>query len=255
MLNIYELSDDQLKEYMSGQSEEFARSLELENIVKDFEGIEKNYANLGKKFENIKTLLKNKEFDLVYDKCAELGTMIDRLSTRIRTFPFEIGEKSSNKKIKLKGDIALDKKVYFERHDDYLRVVLPEMLPRKQQYDVQSGKMKYYYDIDKWKATYYEQFAKEFEHGKYRIFTEKVSLCYIMHIAPSMAKGMGDTDNYDTKVMTDIITTFLLHDDDFLCCNYFVDIVVDEGCNDVSDSFTEIIVCPAKDREKILKEP
>ena len=130
MLNIYELSDEQLKEYASAHSEEFARSLEIENIIKDFEAIEKSYSNLGKKYENIKSLLKAKEFDLVYDKCAELGTMTDRLSTRIRTFPFEIGEKSSNKKIRLTGEISKDKVVTFERSNDVLRIILPEILPR-----------------------------------------------------------------------------------------------------------------------------
>ena len=42
-------------------------------------------------------LLKEKQFEEVYDKCAEFGISFDRLSTRIKTFPFEIGEKSRKK--------------------------------------------------------------------------------------------------------------------------------------------------------------
>lgn len=252
MLNFEELSDEQLRELAGGLSEDFSKADALSRAIEKFEYIEKKYGGLIKDFEHIKLLLTDKEFDEAYESCSKLGISLDRLSTRVKMYPFEIGEKSSNKKIKLKG-AAKGKILTFDRTNDYLRILMPEILPRKQQFDVESGKMNYYYDIDSFKATYHKQFYEEFINGKYRIFSEKVSICYIMHISKDMALSMGDTDNYDTKVMTDIISTYLLHDDDFLCCNYFVDIVIDKSVNSSDKAFTEIIVCPADRREEILK--
>ena len=252
MLNIKELTDEQLREYAGGMSEEFAKSDALDRAVDKFGNIKKAYKKLESDFDNIKGLLLDRELDEVYDKCSQLGIFLDRLSTRVKMYPFEIGEKSSNKKIKLAGAVG-GKELKFVKNDGYLEIVMPEILPRKQQYDVESGKMHYYYDIDSFKAAYNKQFYEEFMNGKYRIFSEKVSICYIMHISKEMAPSMGDTDNYDTKVMTDIISTYLLHDDNFLCCNYFVDIVVDDNVSRLDDGFTEIVVCPADRREEILK--
>ena len=253
MVNIYELDEQQLREYASSQSQEAEEGYALNDAIEKFEYIESLYQKKRGMFSKIEALLKEKALDDVYDKCYDLAASIDRLSTRIKTFPFEIGEKSSNKKIRLDKLTDERKKLIFSREEGYLKITLPEMLPHKQQYDSRSQKMKYYYDIDSWKATYYNQFLKEFENGKYRIFSEKVSICYIMHISPSKKRGVADADNYDTKVMTDIITTFLLPDDNFLCCNYMVDIVIDEKCIDIDDCYTDIIICPSEIREQVLK--
>ncbi len=253
MLNIQELSDEQFKEYASGISEEFSKNEALGRALDKFAYIAKAYNSLKPDFEYIKDLLNDKDFDEAYDKCSQLGISLDRLSTRVKTYPFEIGEKSSNKKLKLEK-ASDEKKLAFDTKEDHLIITMPEILPRKQQYDVESGKMHYYYDIDAFKATYHKQFYDRFSNGKYRVFSEKVSICYLMYIPREMASLVGDTDNYDTKVMTDIISTYLLHDDNFLCCNYFVDIIVDESIKDIDGSMTKIIVCPSDKREEILKE-
>lgn len=253
MIDIYELDEEQLREYASSQSEEVMEGYALNDAIKKFEYIESLYQKQKNMFLKIQALLKEKALDEASDKCYDLAASIDRLSTRLKTFPLEIGEKSSNRRLRLDKYKDTGKKLIFERCDGFLRIVLPEMLPHKQQYDFRTRKMKYYYDIDSWKATYYSQFMKEFENGKYRIFSEKVSLCYIMHVSPSMKSGVADTDNYDTKVMTDIITTFFLPDDNFLCCNYLVDVVIDEKCKDISECYTNIIICPSERREEVLR--
>ena len=253
MVNIYELDEEQLKEYANSQSEEAQQSSRIDEAIESFKYINELYRTREKDFGKILKLLRGKNFDDVYNACADLGIQLDRLSTRVKMYPFEIGEKSSDKKIRLNKANSNGKKLSFYRNNFCLRVIMPELLPHKQQYDNSTGKMKYYYDIDSFKATYYEQFLREFESGKYRLFSEKVSICYIMHISQSMKGSVFDTDNYDTKVMTDIIATFLLHDDNFLCCNYFVDIVVDDNCREIEDAYTDIIVCASDRREKILK--
>lgn len=254
MIDIFELDDEQLREYSSSLSDEARDGYALDDAISKFKYIEKQLEKQNKYFSIIGQLLKEKRLDEVYDKCADAGISLDRLSTRVKTFPFEIGEKSSNKKIRLDKADGTGKKLIFEKNNGFLRIILPEMLPHKQQYDSQTGRMHFYYDIDAWKANYYEQFAKEFERGKYHVFSEKVSLCYIIHVSPDMRSGISDTDNYDTKVMTDIITTFLLPDDNFLCCNYMVDVVLDNNIKEVEECYTDIIICPSENREKVLKE-
>lgn len=253
MLNIFELNEEQLREYAVSQSKEAAENFTLDDALEKFRYIERAYNKQKAMFEKVEELVSERRFDDAYDACSELGIALDRLSSRVKTYPFEIGEKSSNKKFRLDKIKNSGKELKFERGEGFLRIVLPEMLPHKQQYDTETNKMKYYYDIDSWKAGYYNQFLKEFETGKYRIFSEKVSICYIIHVAPSMNKGIADTDNYDTKVMTDIITTFLLTDDNFLCCNFMVDVVLDDNCKDIDDCYTDIIICPADRREEVLK--
>ena len=254
MLNFSELTDEQIREYSTSQSDEMAEGYAIDDAIKKLDIIVKSYEKNKKNFDELKGYVLSRDFDEAYDKCADLGINLDRLSTRIKTYPFEIGEKSTKKRIRLGNMTETGKKIIFEKNDEFMRIILPEILPRKQQYDAEKGKMKYYYDIDAWKAKYFSQFASEFQHGKYLIFSEKVSLCYIIHASESMRAGIADTDNYDTKVMTDIITTFLLCDDNFLCCNYMVDVVIDDKCKSAEDAFTEIVVCPAEKREHILKK-
>jgi len=252
MIDIYELDEEQLKEYAGSQSDEAKECSRLEDVISTMKKLKERHIKIEDKYESAISALKERNFNKIEDICTDMAISLDRLSGQIKLFPSEIGEKSSNTKIRL-DKIDKRKKLLFYRNNICLRVIMPELLPHKQQYDVQTGKMKYYYDIDSWRATYYSQFAKEFINGKYKMFSEKASICYIMHIPQNMINSVYDTDNYDTKVLTDIIATFLLHDDNFICCNYFVDITVDKKLKDADECYTDIVICDAKNRESLLK--
>ena len=126
----------------------------------------------------------------------------------------------------------------FEREDNKLRIILPELLPHRPQLDMNTKTIKYYYDIDKWRAAYYEAFQKEFMNGKYKLFDEKVVIVFLHHVTPG---NKPDIDNLDTKVIIDIITLFLLYDDEhnYLC--HYMDMIEDKM------NYTEILICPQRE--------
>ena len=64
-------------------------------------------------------------------------------------------------------------------------------------------------------------------------------ICFINHY--KNIKTAPDPDNIDTKVISDIISLFLLVDDSFPYRSQFIMAVEDDK------DYTEIVICPQKD--------
>ena len=79
---------------------------------------------------------------------------------------------------------------------------------------------------------------EEFINGKYRVYDNKVVLYFLHHV--DRTKNVPDIDNLEIKVITDIITLFLLTDDDHKHVCHFLDMVEDDS------SYTEIMIIPYK---------
>ena len=248
-VNINDMTEQQLNEYTKSQIEDDSAITKAN--IKQIEGL--IYESKNNIFEliNLENIISEKDSSKACDKISSIARAFGNIATKTRTLMYSLGIKDASNNIR--HDLATEKNIKFDRREEYLNIIIPEMLPHKPQIDMTHGTVRYAYDIDQWRASYYEAFAREFINGKYNIFTDKVSICYIIHVPENMRKGIPDTDNFDTKVMTDIITNFLLKDDNFICCNYFVDVVIDKQCKRAEECFTEIIVCPADKRGKVLE--
>ena len=113
---------------------------------------------------NLRAMVENNALEELYDGCASLSRRMADIATKIGILPAEYGIK--NKKDYINRVVVDKKNVIFNRREDKLQIILPELLPHRPQYDSVSNKMKYMYDIDKWRAGYYSAFSEEFAQGK-----------------------------------------------------------------------------------------
>ena len=231
MFSIKKLSDEELEEYL--QNFEETKELNGKKIfVQDIESVKKKLEGYLHQINAIVNCINNEEYEVAYSKCHEIALKLSKESTYLNKLPFIYGEK--NGMGKLKKEIVEKKDVKFIYEKESLRILLPELLPHKPQYDVSSGEIRYYYNIDVFRSSYYEVFAKEFMTGKYNMMEKKVLIIYKHHY--KNLYNAPDPDNLDTKPMTDIITTFLLVDDSFPYCSQYHTAVEDNY------EYTEIII-------------
>lgn len=203
-------------------------------LVKELDGIGVRYGHLDRKLKDIKRQLELENVEEIFSRCMDLSKALSRLSTDIALLPAEYGYRERNDSRYAYSLVTEEKAVKFIREKGFLRIILPELLPHRPQYDAFARRMKYYYDINAWKNNYFSAFQQEFASGKYRIYGEKVVFYFLHHV-----KGKNpDIDNLETKGIVDLIALFLLVDDDCKHVCHFMDMVEDQ------ESYTEIIICP-----------
>lgn len=231
MLYFEELPLAEQEKYLYGNQQNRVSKAEMlrNSIAQVEEDIDRYHKEVG----SLRQLLETNQIEELYERCAQLTKKLTSTATFLGILPAEYGIKDKKKYI---NRVVVDKKkVRFLRNESELRIVLPELLPHRPQYDTVSRKMKYVYDIDQWRAGYYNAFSEEFMRGKYKIFGEKVCMIFLHHVVPNMET---DVDNLEYKVITDIITLFLLVDDSHRYLSHYMDMVEDGG------NYTEIIICP-----------
>ncbi len=252
MLKLDELSGDELEAFIAMYSGEDMSP--VNNAIARIDNLEKSIKRAEEELKAVRELLSKRDYEKVCDKAHRLSYDFGKMSTQLRSIPYDLGFKENFKPSRtgIPDYQKQYKDVKFIRHTNHYEIIIPEMLPHKIHIDVSTMKTKYEYDIESWRANYIEAFSRQFANGKMNLMSEKASICYLIHVSPNMKKGVPDTDNYDTKVMTDIINGYILKDDDFMCCNCFVDVIVDHELKGPDDAFTQIVVCEAKKREEVL---
>lgn len=225
-------------EYLDRSEKKTNRRVLLTDDVKE---IEDKMQKCLEEISNLQAMVENNAIEELYGSCASLSRRMVNIATKIGLLPAEYGIKDKKDYI---NRVVVDKKnVIFNRREDKLQIILPELLPHRPQYDSVNNKMKYMYDIDKWRAGYYSAFSEEFVREKYHIYEEKVCMMFLHHV------GQGnsiDVDNFEYKVITDIITLFLLVDDSHRYLSHYMDMIEDGG------NYTEIIICPLRRVEENL---
>lgn len=224
--------------YLDHSTENKNRRVLLADDVKEIEGkVRKCFGEIC----NLQAMVENNAMEELYDSCASLSRRMANIATKIGLLPAEYGIKDKKDYI---NRVVVDKKnVIFDRREEMLQIILPELLPHRPQYDSVCNKMKYMYDVDKWRAGYYSAFSEEFAQGEYRIYGEKVCMMFLHHVRED---NNTDIDNFEYKVITDIITLFLLVDDSHRYLSHYMDMVEDGG------NYTEIILCPQRKIEEYL---
>ncbi len=194
-------------------------------------GYEKNKATL----KNLKAAAETGDMGYMYENCPVLAKKLAGMATEISMIPAEYGIKDKNGYISRMA--VAPKNIQVTQTKEELHIILPELLPHRPQFDSTTGRMRYLYDVDKWRSEYYNAFSAEFLYGKYRIMDVKACMIFLNHVKGA---DSSDVDNFEYKVITDLITLFVLVDDSHRCLSQYMDVVEDE------ENYTEIIVCPLK---------
>ncbi len=125
--------------------------------------------------------------------------------------------------------------VRFEMEGERLHIVFPSLLPRR----INNNSVKTVYTSSDIRQLYEPSFRRFFENGKHVIYSKKAAIIYTHYF--SSRKEFKDHDNFETKIITDLITGSLLLDDSPKNCA----IVMDYKMGD--KSHTEVDVIPFDD--------
>jgi len=241
-MDFIELTDDEVMQYADSHIG-IQKEINWKNTYKEeINNIKKRIEKVVHNITIAEECVINNDYENSYKNLHNNAVKLSRIATMLNKLPITFGEKDGIEKVK--RDYIEKKDVIFERKGNILVIKLPELLPHKQQFDVSTGQMRYYYDIDTFRASYYEVFDREFQKGRYKLLGTKVIIWYKHHF--SNINNAPDPDNIDTKVMTDIITTYILRDDSFIYCNQ-----LHTGIEDKRD-YTEIIILSEKELKNVL---
>ena len=217
MIPLNKLSDEELEQYATefySTTPEYQKNKKYESIkdiyMKNIDDILSALSKLASKLNDIKIALDGKNLKEVYDKCDRVAVDSEKIVQSIRRLPVEFGMKDGYEKIKTMITDAADIKFEYLSHN-ILHITFPNLLPPRPGYDAGSKKITHKVDYDYLRSSYIGAFNKEFSKGKHRIHTKQVALVYINYFASDNV--LKDHDNLDPKIITDIITQYLLIDD------------------------------------------
>lgn len=233
MSDFMELTEEELLQYSENLCKE-NKDLKLQ-IAEHISNITDSLSKNLKKVEHLKEDVKeNPErlFDNISAVSRSISHNSDQLIQILKDFGINKPEETEH------GAGVYDRaQVDFKYFDHTMIINLPELLPHRPAYDAVRRQMRYYYDADRWKNAYNEAFRKEFEHGKFKIFDQKVVMIFFHHFDRNR-RVVPDTDNLETKPIIDIISLYVLRDDSHEYMSHYVDAIEDDR------DYTEIIICP-----------
>lgn len=156
---------------------------------------------------------------------------IDKLNKNIRKMIKNVYEISlySGAMDKSERLNMVEEQLLFSQDGEHLHITFSTLLPRRVTKD---SPVK----ITDIKQMYEPAFRKQFSNGKHKIYSEKAVIIYTHYF--SSKKEFVDHDNFETKVITDLITSWLLLDDSPRFCSIFMDYKIGEK------SHTEVDVIP-----------
>lgn len=233
MSDFLELTEEELLQYTAAYCEQ--KTDIKQQIIDHLSHIEESLSKNIKKMDRIKEDVKEDQEHL-FDNISQLSRSISHNADRLAQVLTDFGIKRVEDE-EYRTDGYRKIQIGFRYFEDTMIINLPELLPHRPVYDAARRKMRYYYDADQWKIAYNEAFRKEFEHGKFKLFNEKVVMIFFHHFDQKRG-AVPDTDNLETKPIIDIISLYVLRDDshEYMC--HFVDAIEDDR------DYTEIIICP-----------
>lgn len=245
MVNFQELDEDEFDKYIvdNWHTEEGCAFGLQKNLDKDLTYIDRQFNVFSKELPPCREYMEMGMYDSLQETVLKLSQKVLKLSKFIAGLAWKYA--GADRRDVIKNVIIEDKNVSFTYLENGIIIKLPELLPHKPTVNVYDHSVQYYYDTDTWRESYYAAFRKEFENGKMKLFEKKAIIIIKHHVSNKKA---GDIDNFDTKVIIDIVTDFLLIDDDHKYVCLFMDMVEDE----TEEEYTEIIVCAMEDRDLFI---
>lgn len=213
MFKIDELSDVELEEYVKeniGHTEEYQLSLKKNEIIR----------NLNR----IQSILHSTEDDIKLMKTSVMNEDYERAAV-FASSAYKKSKKCSNSICKSKEELGVEEKynsglgdsdytIIGDRRGDILHIILPELLPDK----VQQGEQSRYEEIN---HTFIPAFKRFFAEGRFPVYEKKAVLCFI-NIYES-ERQLKDHDNFEIKQVIDILSAFILTDDNPKWCSHYMD--------------------------------
>lgn len=250
MFEIKELSDTELNAYLDSimkNDKEYQEHQQSESIIKYYiekiQDANKRCENIQKRLRKIEKVIRDKNFDESYNQCIAVSNSLGNLSQDLRVLPSKFGCTNELTSYSVADD---NYPIEFFYMEDILKIVLPEILPHRLRINDNDNRLVTMQNYAFNKQRIYNKFAKEFEYGKFKIYDERVVLFF--NNIYTDAKFFIDSDNVDTKIITDIIASYVLIDDNPMWCSHYVSAEIGDN------NHSEVYVIPESKFLQFLQE-
>lgn len=203
--------------------------------------LKKNH-QLKSYLEKTRMFYDNKEMESLYEKVAQCTKMSSDLTQSIRKLLISFGDPKGFEILRdtlESGDIVEgeSERIEFETlRPEGIKIILPRLLPKRINYkDIKNKSVE---NLDYIRCSYIGAFSSYFADKNF-VFDDRVVI-YFKHIYSS-DHYMKDDDNYDYKIITDMITQYVLIDDNPKYCTK----VIDYGYG--NSNHTEVSIFPIHD--------
>lgn len=203
--------------------------------------LKKNH-QLQLQLEKTRRLLEQKEMGALYQKVGQCTKLSSDLTQGVRKLLISFGDPRGYEV--LRGTFNPGEEVgeeseriqFEELQPQGMKIILPRLLPKRINYkDIRHKTIE---NLDYIRCSYVEAFSNYFADKNFT-FQDRVVI-YFKHIYSS-DKYMKDDDNFDYKIITDMITQYVLVDDNPKYCTK----VIDYGYGE--QNHTEISIFPIHD--------
>lgn len=244
-MDFKELDENEFEKYIVNSMGEKGHDFEMKKeLEKDVFYVDRQFSNLSQNLTKYKEYIDTGMYEQFKKSILNLSSRVLKLSKYIASLSWKY---TGADKYEVISNVILEKKdIKFTYLDKGIVIRLPELLPHRPTVNVYDRSVQYYYDTDTWRESYYTAFREECKNGKMKLFTKKAILIIEHHVTDK--KG-GDIDNFDTKIITDIIADFLLIDDDHRHLCMYMDMVEEKEV----EEYTEIILCAKEDMYLFIK--
>lgn len=210
--------------------------------IKYLGNVKKKAEGLLKKINNMNMYEREGDYDRLYEYSRRVVASSQELTQMIRAVPIRYGDRNAYRNLKqdLSGsaDTSMVKFVFLE--EDVLQITLKELLPRR----YNSGKI--YENLDYIRCSYIESF-RCFFMDKHIAYNDRVVILIKNYFTSEAA--LVDDDNFDAKIITDMIAQYVLIDDNPSRCMKVYDYGIGES------SHTEITVFPMNKWMRYIEMP
>lgn len=217
--------DNEAAQINSDLNNRFVDHQLLDNIIKKCSQVIKKVSKL-KDYESLG------DFENLYLNSRRVVSDCENLVQMTRTIPINFGDSNGYKNLKedlIKSGEEEGKVQISLLESDVINIVLPDLLPRR----LQNGKI--FENLDYIRCQYIEAFRHYFQNKRIE-YSERVVIYFKNYFTSE--KNMIDDDNFDAKIITDIIAQYVLIDDNPKRCMKIFDYGIGEKRR------TEIMIFP-----------
>ena len=227
---LTKISEEKLKKHEEyTTSEETEVSDNRKAVSKMFKTLDGHISDLKESADFLKEMMFKEPSNtyFVNNEFVRLNSIIKKIVNKTSEIGRYSGFTGKQEINRIKGE-----KLLFSMDGERLHIVFPSLLPKRIE---RQNNTAVYTNADI-RQMYEPAFSEYFSGRKHIIYTKKVVIIYTHFF--SSEKEFRDHDNFETKIITDLITSTVLLDDSPKLCAIFMDYKMGEY------SHTEIDVIP-----------
>lgn len=215
--------DDYVKERF-GETEEYKERQKRTSLIKQTNKLINEQKKITPELQAMKEALSEEQYSKAVFYGKESLKKTNHHAYALRKLLSELGYEEDLSSA-VHSDIHLEGGI----EEDILHIILPDLLPDK----VKQGESRRYAEIT---HMYMVAFKEFFDKGRFPIYEQKAVLVFLNYYESE--QSLKDHDNFETKQIIDILSAFLLPDDNPKWCANYMDYKMGEH------NHTEIYVVP-----------